>query len=1646
MLFNKYDGGDRQSKMFDLIRGKLELSLRNGNYEEALKIFEEALVSYVDDTNKQKLLSVTVSEHLAQVVPAPRAKAALDKTSGRFYELIGGFYLADADMKNACIYFSLSLYSYAAVHNFKGLTNIAEQLAAIMPQIIFEDGRSLSKFEGLLEIVSNQTAVLRGEVKTYETKAERIPPKSRRSHLYIGQAEILEKLSQLTGYYISLNSSAAVLFRWLADKYRDREMVSKAQKALEKSADHYYLAATVYSHLEERNAVKSLDLWESYADVLETFLSISSVVSDDTKRRASEAYRNLSHTFELWAKAFEVNGEKPKAREYYGKAAVYKGKEVSRYVLPGEEEEVIDGAIAAARYYVLAGEYKKAENTMKIAEAFIDSFDQEIITAENQGDLARAIEFCVKRAHIFEEKSSPVFLALYTRGELKEFKRKAAKLYGMSSSFSDKRGMLSDAVTYVEKSLVLSEEMEDQREIIRSLIAAAMLHRRNGDYRITAEYNVKAAEISEFRGEYPQAAAAYDFAAEAMEIVDPYSSDVIGYAEKGLELWRKTEDIDKIARALTKLAIIHAEMKHYSEAAYYNEQNIPYLIQLKEWDEFLNAVIFAMTLYVKSGKPENALRIRGISLELLKSRLKDDSGDTYFRYMRAVEEKWSELQSKRSDGGDEKNSVPGDDDTYAFFAGYLAAVAGIEYINGIGSPFEYVIFAAAVVLAVATIIFRYRMKFAVLLGSVFTRGIIAGSIIGGVLSFILGFAGVEHMSGPLTLSVFFLYIAAQRVFSAMGVEFDIKLGGSPGKPQSFVLSLILRKLGYDEENTEEIISLYNSILNNGTFYFLQDDIRRADLRKNPEVLSRFLQDFIMALSAINARDADFHRLLELLINGLAEDDIFADVREYDGFMDGEREEIIQQLYNVSIASFSYFALLSAGLRKIKFAYSDNSMFVIVPCGKNDIFFDVIHRVVLTVQPKGLYNKNGAYLVFAPGKDVQQGISGRSRLSPADVLSAYFASIQTGGMSIFGSALLTVSASVMEEIKDFDKAGALVDRALKFNKKNAAAYNVKGLLAERQGDFSLARAMYETVGRLRPDDKEVQILLWHLEQAEKMKEYRNELSQERIEIVRNVMKEWKDENIRGVVIFGSTAKGTADELSDIDYQLIKRWGENTLVFDEGDMTFAQAISGVFNGNVSISPVMPFVFNSPLGDSGARLAIQMFYMSPEASGIQAYNWKNHSRPLIDAWIVVARTPEEEQELAARIRTLVREEIVQVKNSRLHTGSFENDGGMTKYDEKDVFRIIDRIMSEYRKIEERQLYGLIGLYSTRSGIMETRIVPDLIEAYETRKGMDLPVGIGIAGCAGSGKTSVARELKALLADTSTPSSIIVFDHWMLDPGDRPLNTVTGAASEQIFDKFEVRKFVESMRLFIQGQSMLKPVYDTTYRGRIKIGMDAEGILTLYCGTHSPVVIIEKEPRPYFEITGSGDAKEEIVLDERVVSVCRLPGDPFSIAVSIGETVHRVEALKNGSRVITVLDRESHPVKNSVNQFTGEIIAESRASLVPGGYRDSHGNFLKGAWDMKEYISAHAGGVFIVEGLMALYDYSEKSEKEKLAFLFDRAIFISVDFSVRLLRQVRRFSSRTEVATGKKAYKLDIIGMMNKIGSRVLIEDTIVEPTAGN
>jgi len=140
-----------------------------------------------------------------------------------------------------------------------------------------------------------------------------------------------------------------------------------------------------------------------------------------------------------------------------------------------------------------------------------------------------------------------------------------------------------------------------------------------------------------------------------------------------------------------------------------------------------------------------------------------------------------------------------------------------------------------------------------------------------------------------------------------------------------------------------------------------------------------------------------------------------------------------------------------------------------------------------------------------------------------------------------------------------------------------------------------------------------------------------------------------------------------------------------------------------------------------------------------------------------------------------------------------------------------------------------------------------------------MKRPVVVGIAGCSGSGKTSLARELATQLEATLFP-----LDLYYRDLSRFPLD----ARDKQNFDhpdSLESELFIEHIRGLAEGRAIQRPVYDFSRHTRVA-GAFEEVLPAPYVVVEGILALHYEELWPLYDFSIYVDAPNEICLNRRI------------------------------------------------------------------------------------------------------------------------------------------------------------------------------------
>src|SRR3989339_1384031 len=151
-----------------------------------------------------------------------------------------------------------------------------------------------------------------------------------------------------------------------------------------------------------------------------------------------------------------------------------------------------------------------------------------------------------------------------------------------------------------------------------------------------------------------------------------------------------------------------------------------------------------------------------------------------------------------------------------------------------------------------------------------------------------------------------------------------------------------------------------------------------------------------------------------------------------------------------------------------------------------------------------------------------------------------------------------------------------------------------------------------------------------------------ISRRRLNTVRQFLKDHPDQNVMGVIVFGSTARLEAEEDSDVDILLVKKQGPDPLIYQTGDLDFLDDLTKKLG--VVATSVMPLLLKAGTDQDafGAfDLTLMTLFIPASWIGAMMYDPRGMGDRLIGDYIVIARTRQQEQ----YIRGLIDGRIAQI-----------------------------------------------------------------------------------------------------------------------------------------------------------------------------------------------------------------------------------------------------------------------------------------------------------------------------------------------------------------------------------------------------------------
>ncbi|MCX5667267.1 MAG: 6-phosphofructokinase [Candidatus Omnitrophica bacterium] len=364
------------------------------------------------------------------------------------------------------------------------------------------------------------------------------------------------------------------------------------------------------------------------------------------------------------------------------------------------------------------------------------------------------------------------------------------------------------------------------------------------------------------------------------------------------------------------------------------------------------------------------------------------------------------------------------------------------------------------------------------------------------------------------------------------------------------------------------------------------------------------------------------------------------------------------------------------------------------------------------------------------------------------------------------------------------------------------------------------------------------------------------------------------------------------------------------------------------------------------------------------------------------------------------------------------------MARLASEKTFRLYRRFSHKEReRLNEEQVYR---------EIFDSRMFPKIrkVRAADRQNKKTSVITIGITGSAASGKTTIAATVQKELSEEFSNVRIIYFDDWLLQASDREIDPVTKKTTEDVLKKFEAGLFNSSMKAFIRGQDLLKPVYGQTAKGTLKLTLDDKGAPVILFGPRRKIYIVESQKGPVLSVRDeAGKVIEEAAAVEQFgITLGVEKGAKIGeIILRMIDTFMRIGPLEeNGGRSVRIMDDKGNPAKDMIDPDSGELIAETAVTITNGGYIGKDGKLNGKPWKIKERIP-HEEGIFIIEGILSLYDDPDVPQEKRLPSLYTTSLFIDANFEIRLERGFARERSRAETRNGRPMPLEDALKYVN-------------------
>lgn len=154
-----------------------------------------------------------------------------------------------------------------------------------------------------------------------------------------------------------------------------------------------------------------------------------------------------------------------------------------------------------------------------------------------------------------------------------------------------------------------------------------------------------------------------------------------------------------------------------------------------------------------------------------------------------------------------------------------------------------------------------------------------------------------------------------------------------------------------------------------------------------------------------------------------------------------------------------------------------------------------------------------------------------------------------------------------------------------------------------------------------------------------------ISEIRIGMVRQIIKLEPNLNIKAVVVFGSVANGIARDDSDLDYFLVKEEESDIGIANGEDLKFKEKLARVIGRVQAVQPLVKNHFLDRKPFFSFDVFAGLYFLSAddieEKLGPKTFGYRDRGKSFAEGYRVVARTPEEEEE----VRSLIQERVARV-----------------------------------------------------------------------------------------------------------------------------------------------------------------------------------------------------------------------------------------------------------------------------------------------------------------------------------------------------------------------------------------------------------------